>query len=510
MSVQLEHKSVAVSPIAAAADDPVGTIRCLVAITGIEDNVGDIIMPGAFSRTIALRKPKGIHSHDTKAWVSRAEEYEEWLPGDPRLPKETKDGKPWPAGAGAVFVRAFYNLNAKRGRQAYEEAAFYSETNEQEWSIGYSVPPGGARKDPKTGVRRIYDLDWFEYSQVLFGAASHTMTLSVKSGMPKTERKADPAADEWGDLLDGYDEPPATAEAEQARSVDELRSMVSLTIPADIAQAVAVEGGLPAAELHVTLAYLGEGLDDAALADAALVVERVAAESGPLSGIIGGVGVFPEGDDGIPAWVPVDVPGLAELRQKVVAALDEAGIWYAVDHGFTPHMTLTYLAPGDPMPAPVEVTPVTFGALTLAVEDDHEDFPLAAGPAEPAPEPGPAPAPEPAGPLEDLETPEDGDGLAVKRHSPGLEVKAGRVLSDRNLRRMAQALDILKEIMREAGVEVADEHDPARRQAPELPPEPMTHPDSTAPSALPEEVKTLTVEQLHAGKAILDFLAEAG
>ncbi|WP_043636822.1 2'-5' RNA ligase family protein [Nonomuraea candida] len=473
MSVQLEHKSVAVSPIAAAADDAGG------------------------------RKPKGIHSHDTKAWVSRAEEYEEWLPGDPRLPKETKDGKPWPAGAGAVFVRAFYNLNTKRGRQAYEEAKFYSETNEQEWSIGYSVPPGGARKDTKTGIRRIYDLDWFEYSQVLFGAASHTMTLSVKSGMPEVERKAAPGTDEWGDLLDGYDEPATSASrSEEARSVDELRAMVSLTIPADVAEQVAVEGGLPAAELHVTLAYLGEGLDDATLADAALVVERVAAEHGPLSGIIGGVGVFPEGEDGIPAWVPVDVSGLTELRQKVVQALDEAGIWYAVDHGFTPHMTLTYLAPGDPMPAPVEPTPVTFGALTLAVEDDHEDFPLT-GAAEPAP--------ERAAPVADVETPDDdAEGLAVKHHSPGRETKAGRVLSDRNMRRMQQAVDILREILREAGVEVEDEHDPFRRQPPELPPEPMTHPDSTAPSALPDEVKTLTAEQLHAGKAVLDYLAAAG
>ncbi|MGP3910918.1 hypothetical protein [Nonomuraea sp. 10N515B] len=190
-----------------------------------------------------------------------------------------------------------------------------------------------------------------------------------------------------------------------------------------------------------------------------------------------------------------------QIRQKVVQALDEAGIWYAVDHGFTPHMTLTYGQPGDPMPAPVEPTPVTFGALTLAVEDDHEDFPLT----------GPAAAPATPGMpgVPDLEMPEDGDGLAVK-HSPALEVKAGRVLSDRNLRRMQQAADILKEIMREVGVDVPDEHDPTRRQPPELPPEPMIHPDSTAPSALPEEVKTLTVEQLHAGKAILDFLAEAG
>lgn len=483
VQVQLEHKSVAVSPIAAAADDPVGTVRCLVAITGIEDNVGDIIMPGSFARTIAARKPKGVFAHDVKVWAARAEEYEEWLPGDPRLPPHTKDGKPWPREAGAVYVRALYDPDAKDGREAYKKVRFYSKSDECEWSIGYSVPPGGARKDSKSGVRRIYDLEWYEFSPVLFGAASQTMTLSVKSGLAV---KADAGADGWDDLLDGYDE-PATDEAGEPRSVDELRSMVSLTIPADVAQAVAVEGGLPAAELHVTLAYLGAGLDDAALAEAALAVEKVAAEHGPLAGIIGGVGVFPEGDDGIPAWVPVDVPGLAELRQQVVAALDEAGIWYAVDHGFAPHMTLTYLEPGEPMPAPVETTPVEFGAMTLAVEDDHEDFPLTGSAAAGAPEGMPG--------VPDLETPDDGQGLALKR-TPGWETKTGRVLSDRNVRRMQQAVDMLKEILREAGVEIEDEHDPARRQPPEMPPEPGVAPDSTAPSALPNEVKGLTDEQL--------------
>ncbi|GAA2411399.1 hypothetical protein GCM10010404_81650 [Nonomuraea africana] len=484
MTVQLEHKSVAVSPLAIAADDPVGTVRCLVSITGIEDNVGDIIMPGAFTRTIALRRPKGIHSHDTKKWVSRAEQYEEWLPGDPRLPKHTKDGKPWPAEAGAVFVRALYNLNTKAGRDAYEEAKFYGESSEGEWSIGYSVPPGGARKDTKSGVRRIYDLDWFEYSQVLFGAASHTMTLSVKSGIVS---KAD-LAGEWDELLDGYDD--GADAAGEPQSVDELRAMVSLTIPADVAQAVAVDGGLEAGELHVTLAYLGKGLDEAALADAAVVVEQVAAASEPLSGIIGGIGAFPEGEDGVPAWVPVDVPGLAELRQRVVAALDEAGIWYAADHGFTPHMTLTYLEPGTPLPSPVAATPVTFGAVTLAVEDDHEDFPLAGTadastpPADEVPEPG------------------------LKQEGGRWETKAGRVLSDRNLKRMRQAVEILQEIMKEAGGwEELDEHDPARHQPPEMPPEPTIMPDSTAPSAMPNELKHLTAEELGAGRAVLEFLA---
>lgn len=115
----------------------------------------------------------------------------------------------------------------------------------------------------------------------------------------------------------------------------------------------------------------------------------------------------------------------------------------------------------------------------------------------------------------DLETPDDVEDLEGKGHSPAWETKAGRVLSDRNLRRMQQAVDILREIMREAGVEVEDEHDPARRQPPELPPEPMVHPDSTAPSALPHESKQLadlaelTPEQLHAGRAILESLGAA-
>ncbi|MFF0768121.1 hypothetical protein ACFYUK_04445 [Nonomuraea wenchangensis] len=114
--MQLEHKAVAVSPIAAAADEPV-----------------------------------------VKVWVARAEEYEEWLPGDPRLPSHTSDGKPWPRDAGAIYVKATYDLDTK---DAYKKVRFSSKSNECEWSIGYSVPPGGAGKDPKTDVRRIYDLDW--------------------------------------------------------------------------------------------------------------------------------------------------------------------------------------------------------------------------------------------------------------------------------------------------------------------------------------------------------------
>ncbi|MEU6998954.1 hypothetical protein [Nonomuraea sp. NPDC046570] len=87
---------------------------------------------------------------------------------------------------------------------------------------------------------------------------------------------------------------------------------------------------------------------------------------------------------------------------------------------------------------------------------------------------------------------------------------AGRVLSDRNLKRMRQAVEILQEIMKEAGAwEDPDEHDPTKHQHPEMPIEPTIMPDSTAPSALPSELKQLTTEQLGAGRAVLDFLASA-
>ncbi|GAA4232323.1 hypothetical protein GCM10023075_46150 [Streptosporangium album] len=59
------------------------------------------------------RRPKGVFSRDMKTWVSWAEEYEEWLPGDPRLPKHTNDGKPRPREAGAVCVRGLFNLEGR-------------------------------------------------------------------------------------------------------------------------------------------------------------------------------------------------------------------------------------------------------------------------------------------------------------------------------------------------------------------------------------------------------------
>lgn len=156
-----------------------GVVECLVAVPGVVDNVNDIIEPGALTKALLERTPKGVSNHDWKVRTNKALQIEEWMPGDKRLPKETADGKPWPAKAGALYVKAQYNLDTDDGRKAYSNVKF--DGKQAQFSIGYRVAPGGAYQDTKTGIRHIKKLSVYEYSDVLWGAAPLSMALSAKS-----------------------------------------------------------------------------------------------------------------------------------------------------------------------------------------------------------------------------------------------------------------------------------------------------------------------------------------
>jgi hypothetical protein len=191
----LERKSAVITPESGllAADDETGVVETLVSITGIEDEVKDTIYPGAYTDTLAKRIPKGIFGHDWSKWVARTETVKELMPGDPSLPKTTRDGKPWPAEAGALYIKCRFNLNTDDGRNAYQNVKFFSETGECEWSIGYQVPKGKSTRT-KSGGRGIQALDLFEYSPVLFGAAPLSGTLTVKAVSTGQNGGADPDA----------------------------------------------------------------------------------------------------------------------------------------------------------------------------------------------------------------------------------------------------------------------------------------------------------------------------
>lgn len=178
----LEHKQVQVSDVR-GVDAVDGIAEAIVSVTNIVDSVNDIIVPGAYKSTLKKRNPKGVWSHDTNIPVAKTLRVEELMPGDPRLPQDLIAKN-----AGALLVRMQFNLNTSRGRDAFHDVQFFG--SEQEWSIGYAVAEGKSETG-KDGIRKIKELELYEYSPVIFGAAPHTRTLAVK---------------EDGEALEGKDE----------------------------------------------------------------------------------------------------------------------------------------------------------------------------------------------------------------------------------------------------------------------------------------------------------------
>lgn len=175
----IEFKTVGVLAASAApVVKPEGIVTAIVAVTGVKDDVDDVIVPGSAARTLATRKPKVCLGHDWNRPIGKTLDIKELMPGDPGLPKATPDGRPWPREAGAIVARALYNLATRDGRDAYEQAKFYG-PEEAYQSIGYRVPKGGATF--KDGVRYIQDFDLLEYGPVLHSANRLAALQDVKA-----------------------------------------------------------------------------------------------------------------------------------------------------------------------------------------------------------------------------------------------------------------------------------------------------------------------------------------
>lgn len=167
-----------------------GTSRAIYAVTGVVDEVNDLIAPGAFARSLAARPVKTVWHHGWKDPIGIVAEIEEWLPGDRRF----ADIHDWPAEAGALVATVHYNLRTRQGRDAYEQVKQWHEHQQAAFSIGYRVPTESAtlRSD---GVRVIHHLDLYEVSPVLHGAHPLTRSLEVKSatGSDGLEYKTTPS-----------------------------------------------------------------------------------------------------------------------------------------------------------------------------------------------------------------------------------------------------------------------------------------------------------------------------
>jgi 2'-5' RNA ligase/8-oxo-dGTP pyrophosphatase MutT (NUDIX family) len=128
---------------------------------------------------------------------------------------------------------------------------------------------------------------------------------------------------------------------------DHSGTMIALFLPKEVAKTLALKGGEAPADLHITLAYLGKGLDERQKTAAASVVRRFAgAIDREIKATLGGVGRFSASvtsEDRDVVYVSVDSPQLMYARTHLVELLADVGISLKEEHGFTPHITLAYI-----------------------------------------------------------------------------------------------------------------------------------------------------------------------
>lgn len=165
-------------------DQAQGIVECFVAGIGNKDSVGDIVISGAFAKSLLRRKPRVVWGHNWNDPIGKVLEIYEVPANDPRLPAKMKT-----AGIGGLYARVQFNLNSEKGREAFANVAFFGE--EQEWSIGYKTLD--AIYDNARQANVLREVELYEVSPVLHGANQLTGTISVKSDDEKMHMMGGPA-----------------------------------------------------------------------------------------------------------------------------------------------------------------------------------------------------------------------------------------------------------------------------------------------------------------------------
>lgn len=153
-------------------DEAQGMVECFVAGIGNKDSVGDVLISGAFTKSLTRRKPRVVWGHNWNDPIGKVLEIYEVAPGDRRLPS-----KMLTAGIGGLYAKVQFNLNSEKGREAFANVAFFGQ--EQEWSIGYKTLD--SIFDPNLQANILKEVELYEVSPVLHGANQLTGTISVKS-----------------------------------------------------------------------------------------------------------------------------------------------------------------------------------------------------------------------------------------------------------------------------------------------------------------------------------------
>lgn len=152
-------------------------------------------------------------------------------------------------------------------------------------------------------------------------------------------------------------------------------AMIAVYPSAEEAAAIVPAGGNPAETIHCTMVFLGE-VAEIDMKAAARAVGSVSGSTAPLSGAVGGVGVFASGENGFPQLAIPNVGGLSKLRADLVAALADENIESPSEFDWVPHISLAYVDEPSLPDISVIGLPLTFDQLSLVEADVRMDFPF--------------------------------------------------------------------------------------------------------------------------------------
>lgn len=177
----LEVKSAALAdaPVQRPVDVPEGAsqVTAIVAVTGVRDEVGDVLVPGAFKQTLIDRpRPKVCLGHDWNRPIGKTVAIKEYMPGERGLPATTYDGKPWPQQAGAVIATYIPDMTKEDGVNAYNSAKFFG-PEESTFSFGFKTQDA----DHRGNTRYVKRVAMYEYGPVLVPANRLATLQDIKA-----------------------------------------------------------------------------------------------------------------------------------------------------------------------------------------------------------------------------------------------------------------------------------------------------------------------------------------
>lgn len=171
-----------------------GIVEAIVSVFGVLDHGNDIVMPGAYAKTILERgrKIRVLDGHNSDSVLS--------VVGVPLAMRElSREELPaevlsqWPEATGGLWTRTQYLLNTEEGAGVFARIAAGAVS---EYSIGYQVMQAGYEdvvwRGQSVSARLLKEIKLWEYSPVVWGMNPATATVQVKTADTAPEPAAEP------------------------------------------------------------------------------------------------------------------------------------------------------------------------------------------------------------------------------------------------------------------------------------------------------------------------------